>query len=223
MSALLEIKHLSYRYPQAEQGLENINLQLQAGQRLALMGQNGAGKTTLLQLLVGLLTPQQGEILLEGKVYREERDFVALRRQVGLVFQDPDDQLFCPSVLEDMMFGPLNLGDSRDEAQRKAQQMLTKLGLSHLSSRMASQLSGGEKRLVTLGCVLVMQPKLLLLDEPTNALDRTARERLITLLKALPQAMLVISHDDDFLQQLGVERLALHRGHRGVTTPNVTP
>ena len=207
--ALLEIKNLNHRFAQRGTVLDNVSFTLNSGDRLALTGENGAGKSTLLQLLVGLIPRQSGDILAWHKSQKTEADFVQLRQQVGLVFQDPDDQLFCPSVLEDVMFGPLNQGFTVIEARQNSQKLLEQLALEHLSDRIASELSGGEKRLVTLAAVLVMQPKVLLLDEPTNALDIQAKQKLLALLQSLDQAMLIISHDQPFLQQLATGYLEL--------------
>jgi cobalt/nickel transport system ATP-binding protein len=182
--------------------LDNISLQINTGDKIALIGANGAGKTTLMQLLVGLILKQQGDIFGFTKPILTEADYVFLRREVGFVFQDPDDQLFCPSVLEDVMFGPLNQGFNSELATKKSLDMLSVLNLSHLANRIASDLSGGEKRMVTLAAVLVMQPKVLLLDEPTNALDAVTKANLLTLLQSLDQAMLIISHDQAFLAAL---------------------
>lgn len=207
---LLEVKNLTHQYPQRGLVLDAASFVLHSGEKIALVGENGAGKTTLFHLLTGLIPRQSGEIFHQNKSVVSESDFVALRQQVGLVFQDPDDQLFCPSVLEDVMFGPLNQGMNVAQAEQKAQHMLAQLNLQHLSARMAAQLSGGEKRMVTLASVLVMQPKVLLLDEPTNALDSNAKNKLLAVLQGLEQAMLIISHDDLFLQQLTNCNLTLH-------------
>ncbi len=208
-AALLEITDLSHSFAQRGKVLDKVSFTLNSGEKLALTGANGAGKTTLLQLLVGLIPRQSGDILSLAQLQKTEADFVQLRQRVGLVFQDPDDQLFCPSVLEDVMFGPLNQGFTVLEASQSAQKILEQLALQHLADRMASELSGGEKRLVTLAAVLVMQPKVLLLDEPTNALDTQAKQKLLTLLQGLDQAMLIISHDQPFLQQLATGSLEL--------------
>ena len=140
---------------------------------------------------------------------QSEADFLDVRRRAGLLFQDSDDQLFCPTVVEDIAFGPLNLGKSRDEALAIATQTLEKLGMHGFEERITHQLSGGEKRMITLASVLAMDPEVLLLDEPSNALDTQARLRLIDTLKALPQAMIIISHDDDFIAQLATKELRL--------------
>ena len=209
---ILGVNNLSHTFTQSGKVLDNICLSIDEGQKLALVGVNGAGKSTLLQLLVGLIAKQSGDILLRGKAISSEADFVSLRQHVGLVFQDADDQLFCPSVLEDVMFGPLNQGLSVSEAERVALQILERFNLSHLAQRIASELSGGEKRLLTVACVLVMQPCLLLLDEPTNGLDNQAKADLLSLLQGLDQAMLIISHDQDFVEQLAAKVLTLENG-----------
>ncbi|GGK68351.1 energy-coupling factor ABC transporter ATP-binding protein [Amphritea balenae] len=202
MTVLIETRGLSYRYPRRGEVLNEIDFKLEAGDRVALTGSNGAGKTTLLHLLVGLKKAKAGEIHAFGAQRREEKEFVEVRARAGFLFQDPDDQLFCPTVLEDVAFGPLNLGKARDEAMQLAHQALVSVGLEGFEERVTHQLSGGEKRMVTLASVLAMEPEVLLLDEPSNALDTKARWRLINILQELPQAMIIISHDDDFLDHL---------------------
>lgn len=209
---VLQMKGISYQYPQRGKVLDSINFDLMESEKVGLIGDNGAGKTTLFHLLTGLTMGQRGSITCLNKDIQSEKDFVYLRGQVGLVFQDPDDQLFCPSVLEDVMFGPLNQGFNVEQAKQKSEKILEQLQLSHLSESMASQLSGGEKRLVTLAAVLVMEPQVLLLDEPTNALDIKAKARLLSVLQQLPQAMIIISHDHEFLAQLVDRQLLLTQG-----------
>ena len=206
---LLVVKNLSHRFISQELLLDDLSFSIASGEKIALIGDNGAGKSTLLQLLVGLIPQQDGELIALDKKLLAERDFVEMRQFVGLVFQDPDDHLFCPRVLEDVMFGPLNQGLDLLAAEQKSLQILANLELTHLIHRMASDLSGGEKRLVTLATVLVMEPKILLLDEPTNALDSKAKHKLLAVLQSLDQAMLVISHDLDFLKQLTSRSLVL--------------
>ncbi len=202
MTALIEARQLSYRYPRRGEVLNKVDFTLSAGDRVALTGSNGAGKTTLLHLLVGLKKAKAGEIHAFGALRKEEKQFVEVRARAGFLFQDPDDQLFCPTVLEDVAFGPLNLGKSRAEAMDIARDALIAVGLPGFEERITHQLSGGEKRMVTLASVLAMEPEVLLLDEPSNALDTKARWRLINILQELPQAMVIISHDDDFLAHL---------------------
>lgn len=212
MTVLLETRGLSYNYPRREPVLDQVDFSLSKGDRLALVGANGAGKTTLFHLLVGLKKAKAGEIIAFGQPRTKESEFVEVRARAGFLFQDPDDQLFCPTVLEDVAFGPLNLGKSEMDAISIARQTLADLGMAGFEDRITYQLSGGEKRMITLACVLAMSPDVLLLDEPTNALDSQARARLIETLAALPQAMIIISHDDDFLAQLANRWLKLEHG-----------
>ena len=147
-----------------------------------------------------------------GAERQSEADFHEVRRRVGLVFQDADDQLFCPTVAEDVAFGPLNLGKSQDEALAVVDRVLGNLDLMHLRDRITHKLSGGEKRLVTLASVLAMEPDVLLLDEPTNALDVRNEARLLEILQGLPQAILLVSHSPAFRSALAPEALELREG-----------
>lgn len=196
---LLELRNISYSYPGRNTPvLEKINLRIR-NERIGLIGPNGCGKTTLFQIIMGLLKASEGEVLLEGALMANENDFRKLRRKLGLLFQNSDDQLFCPTVLEDVAFGPLNLGITPDEARKTSIHTLEYLGLKGFEERITHKLSGGEKKLVALATILSMHPKLLLLDEPSNNLDPTTRERLIDILRGLDQAHIIISHDLDFL------------------------
>lgn len=214
---LLALEQLSFGYP-GHPVLQAVDLALHPGERLALVGDNGAGKSTLLQLLVGLHRPQLGRVVAFGRERRREAEFREVRARVGLLFQDPDDQLFCPTVLEDCAFGPLNLGRPPEEARAIALRTLEMLGLQHLAERVTHKLSGGEKRLVSLATVLAMEPQVLLLDEPTNGLDNATERRLIEHLEGLPQAMIFVSHDHRFVQRLATRALLLqhHRLHDAV-------
>ncbi len=210
--ALIALRGLSYRYYGRIEVLRDIDFELHPGERVALTGPNGAGKTTLLHLMVGLLKPKAGRVIAFGQRRSAEADFVEVRARAGLLFQDPDDQLFCPTVLEDVAFGPLNLGKPRHEAITIAGDTLARLGMTGFEDRVTHQLSGGEKRMITLAAVLAMEPEVLLLDEPGNALDETARERLLTTLQGLDQAMVIISHEKDFLTRLATRWLRLEDG-----------
>ena len=212
MPPLLELENLHFAYPHQPPVLAGASLRLMPGERVALVGPNGSGKSTLLQLALGLLRPTAGRVLAFGAERRSEADFTEVRRRLGLVFQDPDDQLFCPTVIEDVAFGPLNLGLDRAEAVARADAILVDLRLSHLRNRVSHHLSGGEKRLVTLASVLVMQPEALILDEPTNALDPGNEERLVEILSALPQAILLVSHDPAFRARLVGREICLEGG-----------
>ncbi len=152
--------------------IDNLSFQIEAGQRFFVQGEIGTGKTTLLLALLGFVPVARGEIRLFGQLCREEKDFAPFRGTVGLCFQHADDQLFGPTVLDDVAFGPLNQGLSHQQAYAVALHQLERLGIAHLQDRTVHTLSGGEKNFTALAGVLAMQPKMLLLDEPTNGLDR---------------------------------------------------
>ncbi|CCG09306.1 energy-coupling factor ABC transporter ATP-binding protein [Pararhodospirillum photometricum] len=211
MVSLIEVHDVAFAYPGRPRVLDGATLALQPGERLGLRGDNGAGKSTLLRLIVGLGRPTHGEIRAFGRARVGEADFLEVRRRCGYVFQDPDDQLFCPSVLEDVAFGPLNLGQTPAQARARARDALARVGLAGFEERVPHALSGGEKRLVALAGVLAMDPEVLLLDEPTTALDATATARLLALLATLPQAMILVSHDPR-AHKLETRAVALHAG-----------
>ncbi len=179
--------------------LNQIHVQMGQDQRIGIIGPNGCGKTTLLHLLVGLHRPTSGTLLFKGNPVTCESEYTTLRKSIGLVFQDADDQLFSPTVLEDVAFGPLNLGLSIDKALDISLKTLAKLELSDLADRVTHNLSGGEKKLVSLATILSMQPEAMLLDEPSNNLDPITRARLIHIIQTLNIACMIISHDWDFL------------------------
>lgn len=212
MSALIEAHGIVFGYPGYPQVLDGVDLSLASGERLCLTGPNGAGKSTLLLILMGLLKPQGGRVVAFGRERREERDFHEVWRLAGFVFQDPDDQLFCPTVAEDIAFGPLNMGKSKAEAATIVEDVLAWLKLGHLRDRITHKLSGGEKRLVTLAAVLAMEPQVLLLDEPTNGLDEPTCARVIEILNGLPQAMIIVSHDPHFRRQVETRSVRLVAG-----------
>jgi len=212
MSVLLGFRHLAFHYTPERPLLVDCDFELSAGQRVALLGPNGCGKSTLLHLAVGLLRPQGGSIEAFGRTCRRDEDFHEVRRRAGLLFQDSDDQLFCPTVAEDVAFGPLNLRKSRGEVRRIVAETLASVGLEGYGDRITYRLSGGEKRLVALATVLAMQPEVLLLDEPTGGLDEAATERIIRLLVRLPQAMMLVAHDRDFLKEVADSAIRLHAG-----------
>ena len=196
---IFRLRGLSFSYGPDRQVLRGLDFELRAGERVALTGSNGSGKTTLLHLMVGLIRPQQGMIEAFGVARATEADFFEVRARAGFLFQDSDDQLFSPTVIEDVAFGPLNFGKSSREARGIATETLSSLGLSDLANRATHKLSGGQRRLVALATVLAMKPAALLLDEPSAGLDEPNVERLIAILDQLPQARVIISHDADFL------------------------
>ena len=197
---LIELQNITFTYPGAPHPVfQAFNYQLLPGEHIGFIGPNGSGKTTLLHLIMGLLRPQVGSIVIFGQEVKKEKDFVEVRQKVGMLFQNADDQLFCPTVLEDVAFGPLNLGKTPDEAIGIARETMERLGLHGFEDRVTYKLSGGEKKLVSLATVLAMQPRLLLLDEPTAGLDEATKHRLIHILTDLDIAFMVVSHEDDFL------------------------
>jgi len=197
---LIELHNLTFTYPGAPQPVfQDFHYQLLPGEHIGLIGPNGSGKTTLLHLIMGLLRPQAGSIIIFGQEVKKEKDFVEVRQKVGMLFQNADDQLFCPTVLEDVAFGPLNLGRTPDEAIQIARETMERLGLHGFEDRVTYKLSGGEKKLVSLATVLAMEPQLLLLDEPTAGLDEATKHRLIHILTDLDIAFMVVSHENDFL------------------------
>ncbi len=200
-AAIFALKGLAFAYPEQAPLFQDLDFSLYPSQRIGLYGPTGSGKTTLLRLIVGLETPRHGAILFHGQALRVEKDFRALRRAVGFVLQNADDQLFCPTVLDDVAFGPLNLGLPRAEARERARRALRDLGLEALGNRLSHKLSGGEKKLVALAGVLAMEPEALLLDEPTNGLDPRAAARLAEELESVSAARLLVSHDRDFLEK----------------------
>ncbi len=213
MSApLFRLQGVGFGYPGGQPVLAGVDFELAPGERVALVGGNGAGKSTLLQLLVGLRQPSAGTITAFGQPRTRERDFHEVRARAGLLFQDADDQLFCPTVLEDVAFGPLNLGQSRQAARAIAEATLAELGLAGFGERITYQLSGGEKRLVALAAVLAMRPDALLLDEPTSGLDAEAEQRLTEHLLRLKQAMILVSHDLRLIARLAPRVLLLQAG-----------
>jgi len=211
ISPLMHLQDVSFRYETAEI-LKQVHFRLYPKERVALTGANGSGKSTLLHLLVGLLIPTAGTLQIFGQECCAEKDFIPIRGRVGLLFQDADDQLFCPTVADDLAFGPLNQGKSLTEVKAIIEDTLELLGLTGYQQRITYRLSGGEKRLVALATVLAMQPEILLLDEPTNGLDEEFQQRITNLLLQLPQAMLIVSHDREFLDKVSHRQVFLKKG-----------
>lgn len=210
--AIFSVRNLLFSYDSQKKQLDGLSLALFSGESIGLCGANGAGKTTLFRCISGLSIPQAGEIRLGAKIMRSEKDFYELRRHVGYVLQNSDDQLFFPTVLEDLAFGPLNLGLSAEEARTRAQESLDLVGLSSYGERLSHHLSGGEKKLVALASILAMQPKALLLDEPLTGLDEEAQIRISDIVSRLDCAKLIISHDQNFLNRVCDRKLLLKKG-----------
>lgn len=195
---MLEFQHVSFSYEQAQPVLRDVSFKIEKGERVGLIGANGAGKSTLMKLLLGLLPCKEGEITVNGLAVRKE-NLTRVRRTLGYVLQDSDNQMFMPTVYEDMMFAPLNYGVSREDAERRVDAVLTRLGLTELKHRYNHKISGGEKRMAAIATILAMEPEILLMDEPSTALDPCNRRRVINTVCSLPQTMVIASHDLDMV------------------------
>ena len=200
MSCMLEIDDLSYTYPGGPEALRGVTLHVRAGGRVALVGPNGAGKSTLILALVGIL-PASGTVRVGGVTLGRDT-LREVRRRIGLVFQDPNDQLFMPTVEEDVAFGPAQMGLPHDELHRRVDSALGSVGLAGLGGRSPHHLSGGERRAASLATVLPMEPHVLALDEPTTGLDPRARRRAVGLLRDLGRTLLVATHDLEMALEL---------------------
>ena len=211
MHAAVHVRDLAYTYPDGTQALAGVSFQAAPGEALALVGANGAGKSTLLQHLNGYLPTQRGEIRL-GALQVNEKTVREARRAVGMVFQDPDDQLFMPTVAEDVGFGPLNAGLSPDEVEVRVASALDQVGMTHLRDRPPYRLSAGEKRAVAIATVLAMSPEVLVMDEPSSNLDPQARRRLINLLRGVGQTLLIATHDLELVVEVCTSVLVLDQG-----------
>jgi cobalt/nickel transport system ATP-binding protein len=209
----IEIYNLSYTYPDGHQALNGISTSIAATERVALVGANGSGKSTLLMHFNGLLTPQVGQVI-AGELPVETQNLKQIRDFVGIVFQNPDDQLFMPTVWEDVTFGPLNQDIKGQELIDRSTNALQSVGLDPelFGSRSANGLSGGEKKRVAIAGVLAMQPQVLVLDEPSAQLDPRSRRQLIELLDSLPLTQLIATHDLDLALELCTRTIVLSRG-----------
>ncbi|MGQ9777999.1 MAG: energy-coupling factor ABC transporter ATP-binding protein [Thermodesulfobacteriota bacterium] len=198
---MINIKNLSFSYPNGKNLFNGLDFFLKKGERIGLTGPNGAGKTTLFHLIMGLLKPNSGRIEIFGKLRKEEKDFIEVRRRIGLLFQDSDDQLFSPTVEEDIAFGPLNLGKNPEEVRNIVKETCEELGLSGFEKRITHYLSAGEKRLVALATVVAMHPECYLLDEPFTGLDEDTTKRFLKYLKEHTETYIIISHDRELLKE----------------------
>ncbi|MFC1823107.1 energy-coupling factor ABC transporter ATP-binding protein [Thermodesulfobacteriota bacterium] len=198
---LINLEAVSFAYPGGRSVLKDLHFKLHLKEKVGLIGPNGSGKTTLFHVIMGLIKPTSGRIELFGREMKEEKDFRFARQRIGLLFQDADDQLFSPTVLEDVAFGPLNLGKPVSEARDIAAETLNALGLEGFEDRVTYKLSGGEKKLVSLATVLAMKPEVLLLDEPTTGLDLETTTMIINVLKKIDLSYIFISHNMDFISQ----------------------
>lgn len=209
---LVEVRDLRFAYPDGTEALSGVTFRIHHGESVAIVGANGAGKSTLLLHLNGCLAPRQGMVRV-GDIPLTEKTLADVRRTVGMVFQDPDDQLFMPTVYDDVAFGPLNMGLPFEDVDARVGSALATVGASHLAKRPPYRLSGGEKRLVAIATVLAMSPDILVLDEPTSNLDPRARRDLITLLKSFEHTKIIATHDLDMVMDLCGRTIVMHQGH----------
>jgi cobalt/nickel transport system ATP-binding protein len=208
---IVEVTDLYYKYPDGTIGLNEVSFRISHGESVAIVGENGAGKSTLLLHLNGYLKSDAGKVRI-GDCLLSSKNLNLVHRTVGMVFQNPDDQLFMPTVFDDVAFGPLNLGWEKDEVERKVKEALETVGVGHLSGRPPYMLSQGEKRAVSIATVLVMSPDILVMDEPTSSLDPRSRRRLIELLKSFKHTKIIATHDLDMALDLCQRTIVLHRG-----------
>lgn len=201
MHHTIEVNDLHFSYPDGHSALNGVTVSIAPGEKVALVGPNGAGKSTLMLHLNGILQSNQGEVRVGGMPIRKD-NLGQVRAAVGLVFQDPDDQLFSPTVFEDVAFGPLHMGLSEANVRQRVNDALTAVGMGDYAERVSHHLSTGEKKRIAIATVLSMEPEILVLDEPTAGLDPRARRGLIHLLNDLNQTMLVSTHDMPFVAEL---------------------
>ncbi len=198
---LVDLTDISFGYPTNPRLLDGLKFTLKQGDRVGIIGPNGCGKTTLLHIIMGLTVPQRGSVHILGKERITQEDFIEVREKIGFLFQDSDDQLFCPSVREEVAFGPLNFRKKHDEVETIVDESLNRVGLSGFERRAPYNLSGGEKRRLALATILSMKPRILLLDEPTLGLDEPTVEKTVEILQDRQLSYIVISQNREFLHR----------------------
>jgi cobalt/nickel transport system ATP-binding protein len=211
---IVSVKEVKFSYPAGISAINGVSLEVHQGERVAILGPNGSGKSTLILLIAGLLTPEKGEISVFGEK-TSSKNFQKFRSRIGIVFQDPDDQLFTQSVIEDIEYGPRNLKLPEEDIKQRSAHVLEKMGIQHLKNRSPHRLSFGEKKKVSLATALVLKPELLILDEPTANLDLVSRRGLIETLNELNRAgttIIVSTHDVEALPELADRIIVISRG-----------
>ncbi len=208
---MIEFKNVSFEYERGIPTLRDISFRIEKGESVGIIGANGAGKSTIMKIMLGLL-PCTGEVNVAGLPVRKE-NLGAVRKKLGFVLQDPDNQMFMPTVLEDMIFGPMNYGLTRQEAEKKADEVLNRLGISELRNKYNHKISGGEKRMAAIATIMAMEPEAVIMDEPTVALDPYNRRLVINTIGTMDNTRVIASHDLDMILDL-CSRVLLISGGR---------
>ncbi|MBE6511425.1 MAG: ATP-binding cassette domain-containing protein [Methanobrevibacter millerae] len=212
----LSTKNLSYTYPDGTHALKNINMEIYKGQKVAIMGPNGAGKSTLFSHFNGLTEPTSGHIEIDGKAIKYDREtLLEVRQKVGIVFQDPNDQLFAPTVKEDVAFGPMNLGLEYEEVERRVDEALTMVGMEQYKDKTPHHLSGGQQKRVAIAGIIAMRPEIMILDEPTAGLDPEGVEKVLNILDNLNNegmSIVISSHDIEMVNEFAEKIFVLNEG-----------
>ena len=207
---MLEFRNVSFSYEPGTPVLDNLSFHIRKGETVGLIGANGAGKSTIMKLMLGLL-PAQGEILVDGMPVTKQ-NLPPIRQKIGFVLQDSDNQMFMPTVYEDMIFGPRNYGLSREEADARVDRVLRELGLENLKHRHNHKISGGEKRMAAIATILAMEPEMIVMDEPSTALDPVNRRRVISTINSRKETKLIASHDLDMILDTCQRVILLNHG-----------
>lgn len=212
----LSTKNLSYTYPDGTHALKNINMEIYKGQKVAIMGPNGAGKSTLFSHFNGLTEPTSGHVEIDGKAIKYDKDtLLEVRQKVGIVFQDPNDQLFAPTVKEDVAFGPMNLGLDYEEVERRVDEALTMVGMEQYMDKTPHHLSGGQQKRVAIAGIIAMRPEIMILDEPTAGLDPEGVEKVLDILNNLNKegmSIVISSHDIEMVNEFAEKIFVLNEG-----------
>jgi cobalt/nickel transport system ATP-binding protein len=213
---VIETKDITYHYPDGTEALKNVNFKAAEGKIIALLGPNGAGKSTLFLHFNGILRPTSGSILVDGEEIKyDKKDLMRVRQNVGIVFQNPDDQLFAPTVVEDVAFGPMNLGLSKEEVQERVDEALERVGMQEYKKKAPHHLSGGQKKRVAIAGILAMKPKIMVLDEPTSGLDPKGASQILKILYKLNKegmTIIISTHDVDLVPLYAYQVYIISKG-----------
>lgn len=199
---ILSFEDVSFSYNGKNSVLNRVSLSIKEKEKVALLGLNGAGKSTLMLHTNGLLVPSTGEVIVDSLSTGSKKNLTEIRKKVGIVFQNPDDQLFMPTVWDDVAFGPINMGLNREEVERRVEEALTLTHTDELASKFPYDLSGGQKKSVSIATVLSMRPEILVMDEPTSGLDYKSVANLVDILEQLPQTLILSTHDIEIARRL---------------------